>query len=47
MCHVGMRSTAIARGVRGHAPPEKNFKKDSLRHILAHSQPNIMMAPEP
>ena len=22
MCHVGVRSTAVARGVRGHAPQE-------------------------
>ena len=25
MCHVGVRSTAVARGVQGHAPRE-NFK---------------------
>ena len=43
MCHVGVRSMAVARGVRGHAPLENVFKMDSLRHILAHSQPNIMM----
>ena len=42
MCHMGMQSTTIARGVRG-MPPEKRFQMDSLRHILAHSQPNIMM----
>ena len=27
-----VRSTAVARGVRGHAPLEKNFQMDSLRH---------------
>ena len=43
MCHVGVRSTVVARGVWGHAPPEIFFKMDSLRHILAHSWPNIMM----
>ena len=43
MCHVGVRSMAIARGVQGHAPPGKFLKMDSLRYILAHSQPNIMI----
>ena len=27
----------------GGMPPGKSFKMDSLRHILVHSQPNIMM----
>ena len=32
---------AVARGARGHAPLGKLLKMDSLRHILASSQPNF------
>ena len=96
MCHAGVQSTAVARGIRGHAPLGKFLRRQSpnsrcsshiritavtttytqlslpcsavavtgcgggghrrkgggcchgtavtsLRHILVHSQPNIMM----
>ena len=40
--YAHVQSMGVARGVRGHGLPGK-FLMDSLRHILAHSQPNIMM----
>ena len=43
MCRVGVWSMAVARGVWGHTPLGKFKKMNFMRHILAHSQPNIMM----